>query len=160
MSPEVGLVFLLGSAPICLWIAWCDLSLMRIPNTSLVLLLLVFIVAGPVMLPLDQWGWQLLHLPMILVPAILLNVLRVIGGGDSKMIAVMSVYVPLSDATDVLFIWALATLSSILVHRVIRGLPALRPGLDNWRSWHDPGFPLGVPLAITLILHLVLVAFT
>ena len=41
-----ALVFLILTAPLCLYVTWTDLSQMRIPNLSVLILIAIFAVAG------------------------------------------------------------------------------------------------------------------
>ncbi|WP_407940885.1 prepilin peptidase [Mesobaculum littorinae] len=144
--------------PICLWVAWSDMARMKIPNLACGALVLVFLVVGPIALPLGLWGWQWVHLAVILAAGFVANLAGVMGAGDAKFAAAAAPFVPLPDAMPVVYLLAAVLLAAFAAHRAARALPALRNRVPEWESWTRRDFPMGLPLAGTLLFYLILAA--
>lgn len=155
-----ALAFLPFAAAIGFWVTWSDLARMRIPNTAVLSLLAVFLVVGPFVLPLGDWGWRWAHFAVVLVIGFVLNAGGVLGGGDAKFLAAMAPFVALADMTFFAVMLATTMIASYAGHRLFRSLPAARRLAPDWQSW-DAGkkFPMGVPLALSLVIYLALAAF-
>ena len=106
LPPQAARLFLLGLAPVCLWVALSDLRPMIIPNRAVVATFALFVVLGPWVLPWGSFGWQLLAMPIFLILGILANAMGLFGAGDAKFIAAAAPFV---------VIMALVTMALILV---------------------------------------------
>ena len=159
--------------PICLYVAFTDLRDMLIKNHAVVALAAVFAVVGLFVLPpwstewsvggvgpyvvaLPPYLWQLLHILVVLILGILLNAAGVMGAGDAKFLAAASAFVWTGDFFLMVLIVTSAVLGAFVTHRLVK-YTKLRTIAPDWESWdrgkHFPmGFPLGVSLAIYLIL--------
>ncbi|MEM8539139.1 MAG: hypothetical protein AAGF56_14915, partial [Pseudomonadota bacterium] len=74
--------FLPFVVPVCLYIAWTDLSRMKITNKAVVVLTGIFVLIAPfVLADLPLYGWQLAQLVIMLVLGIVLNAAGVMGAG-------------------------------------------------------------------------------
>ena len=154
-----ALVFAILAAPICLWVAYSDLRAMRIPNPAVYSLFGLFVLVGPVVLPLGDYLWQLLHMPVLLVLGIAINAARLVGAGDAKFLAAAGPYLWLGDLRALFLIFLTTLLAGFIAHRLARHSP-LRRLAPGWRSWSvGTKFPMGFPLAATLMIYLVLGAF-
>lgn len=155
-----ALAFLPFAAAIGFWVTWSDLAQMRISNKASLALLAVFLVVGPFVLPLGDWGWRWAHVAVVLVAGFVLNAGGILGGGDAKFLAAMAPFVALPDAAFFMILLATTMVASYVGHRLIRAMPVARRLAPDWKSW-DAGkkFPLGVPLALSLVLYLALAAF-
>ncbi|GGL75733.1 prepilin peptidase [Wenxinia marina] len=150
--------FLVPALPIGLWVAWSDLSRMKIPNKAVLALALGFAVVGPFVLPLADYGWRWVHLAVMLVVGIVANAVRLMGAGDAKFIAAAAPYVALGDLGTVALILAAASVLAFAGHRLARVSP-LRARAPDWHSWEAGNrFPFGLPLAMALIAYLALAA--
>lgn len=139
---------------ICLWVAWSDLARMKIPNKAVLALLVVFAIVGVATLPLADYGWRFSHFAVVLAVGFLMTVTGVVGAGDAKFAAAMAPFVAVADITVVAAFFALTTIVAFILHRVARITP-LRKLAPNWESWERTrDFPMGLPLAATLILYL------
>ena len=140
--------------PICLYVAYTDLSQMRITNPAVMILTLVFVVFGLVALPFDTYLWRLLHLLVVLVVGIILNAVGAMGAGDSKFIAAASPFVALGDFRFLMALFAAVLLAAFLAHRLAKISP-LRAMAPHWTSW-DQGskFPMGLALGACLAIYL------
>lgn len=148
---------LLALAPasvIAIWVAWSDLSSMKIPNKAVLALLAVFIVIGLVSFSLPEFGWRLLHFAVVLAIGFVMTVTGLVGAGDAKFAAAMAPFVALSQATNVAIMFAIATVVAFIGHRLLRATP-FRKLVPHWESWERMrDFPMGLPLAVTLIWYL------
>lgn len=154
-----ALVFLILTAPLCLYVTWTDLSQMRIPNVSVLILIAIFAVAGLFLLPLEvyamRWVWAL----GVLVVGFLMSTIGpiAIGAGDAKFAAALSLFIAKGDGLQFLVLFAGVLLVSWLVHRIAGKITLIRKATATWASWEAGKlFPMGVALAGTLILYLAL----
>ena len=156
MPQPVALWLFLVSLPACLWSAWSDLSAMKIPNKAVLLLGAAFVLAAPFLMPLEQVGWQLLQLVVVLLAGMAMNAAGLIGAGDAKFTATAAPYVMLGDIRLVILLFATVTLAAVAAHR-LAGLTPLRKLAPEWQSWTRKGdFPMGLPLGFTLSLYLLI----
>jgi prepilin peptidase CpaA len=160
MTAQTALWFLPAVIPIALFIAWNDMRSMKITNNSVLILLVAFAVIGPFAFGFQQYLWQWLHLPVVLVVCMALWALRVMGGGDAKMIAAMSPMFMAQDFVLIMIIFAASLISALAVHSLFR-FTALKDFAPNWKSWHAGRyFPKGLPLSMTLVFYLCIAAFS
>lgn len=160
LDPVAARVFLPFVLLIGLYVSWSDLRAMRIPNASVLLLALVFIVLGPFLLPLDVYGFRLIHLVVMLVGGIILTALRVMGAGDAKFMAAAAPFVSLVDLRLIFMILAACMLAAFVTHRLIKRTPLRRlaPDWESWEREHD--FPMGTALSTALTLYVGLAAYS
>ena len=111
ITTYAALWFLPFVLPICVWIAWSDLRIMKIPNLAVMALVAVFLVVGLVALPLADYPWRLLHLAIVLVIGIVMNAAGMIGAGDAKFTAAAAPFVAIGDLQLLLVILAADGLS-------------------------------------------------
>ncbi|MEM7488685.1 MAG: prepilin peptidase [Pseudomonadota bacterium] len=154
-----GLVFGLLSLPICLWVAYTDLSEMKIRNQAVIALVAVFAVAGVFLLPFGDYAWRWTHLVVVLGLGFLLNTMGALGAGDAKFAAAMAPFVALGDLAEVLGLFAGLLILSWLLHRIARSIGPVRNLAPDWKSWGEKkNFPMGVTLAATHMTYLGLAA--
>lgn len=143
--------------PLCFYVAFTDLSRMKITNQTVIALALVFVVIGPFALPsFDIYLWRLAQLAIMLGLGIALNAIGAMGAGDAKFIAAAAPYVALGDLRLIMALLAAALLAAFVTHRIARATP-LRKLAPHWTSW-DQGkkFPMGLALGMALALYLIL----
>lgn len=158
MPAKAAVWLFLGSLPICFWVILSDLRAMRIPNTSVMALVTIFVLIGVWVLPLPVLASQLINLVVVLLLGIVLNAAGVFGAGDAKFAAAAAPFVMLQDAGFVLMLLALNLLAAFLTHR-IAGRTALRNLAPGWESWErKKDFPMGLSLGSTLSIYLGLAA--
>lgn len=158
LSSTAALWFLPLVLPISLWVAWSDMATMKIPNKAVLALIAVYLVVGLIALPFATWAWQLTHFAVILVFGFLLTMVGVMGAGDAKFAAAAAPFVMLADGINVLAIFAISTIFGFASHRLARVSP-LRNLVPHWESWErTKEFPMGYPLALTLVAYLALAA--
>ncbi len=158
LPAQAALAFLPFVIPVCLWVAWSDMARMKIPNKAVLALVGVYLVVGPVALPVELWvqGW--LHLAVVLAVGFVLNMLGALGAGDAKFAAAAAPFVAFADAGVLLFLLAATLLAALATHRLARAIPALRESTSHWESWRSPKFPMGLALAPALLFYLILAA--
>ena len=142
--------------PICLYVAFTDLALMKITNQAVILLALVFVVIGFFLMPFQDYLWRLAALVIVLVVGIILNAAGVLGAGDAKFIAAAAPYVALGDLRLMMALFMATLLAAAVAHRGAKYTP-LRRLAPHWESWErGKKFPMGLPLGMTLATYLVL----
>ncbi|WP_308915658.1 prepilin peptidase [Jannaschia sp. LMIT008] len=160
LPPVQGLVFGLASLPICLWVAWTDLSALKIRNSAVLSLLAVFAAGGLVLIgPNADLAWRIVPFAAVLVIGFALTAGGVMGAGDAKFAAAMAPFVAPGDAGAMVAILCVWLVASFAVHRAARAVPAVRGLASGWDSFAPgPAFPMGVPLAGAHVTYLLLAA--
>ena len=158
-TPLQGAAFGALALPICLWVAYTDLSAMRIRNEAVLALMAVFVAVGPFVLPLDAYAWRFVHLAAVLAIGFGLTSIGAIGAGDAKFAAAMAPFVALPDTGRLALLFAALLVATYAAHRLARMVPAVRALAPGWRSWSEPrDFPMGITLGATLAAYLALAA--
>lgn len=155
-SAHAALWLLIFSTPIALFVAWSDLRAMRIPNLSVLALLVVYAVVGALTLPLSDWAWSWLHFAVVLVVGFALSLTGGFGAGDAKFAAAMAPFIALGDLRLFLVLLSAVVLAAFIAHRTLRAIPAMRRATPDWASWERREFPFGLALGPALIFYLVL----
>lgn len=151
-----ALAFLPFVLPICFYVAFTDLREMRITNQAVVALVGIFLLVGPFVMPLPEYGWRWLHLLGMLVVGIVLNAGGAMGAGDAKFIAAAAPFINPGDLPLVIKLLAAVLLAAVATHRLAKHTPLRRlaPHWDSWSKKRD--FPMGLALGTTLALYLLL----
>lgn len=153
---DLALPLFILSLPICVWVAWSDMRAMRIPNYAVLALVAIFLVVAPFVMPLQAIGWQLSHLVIILLVGIALNAAGLVGAGDAKFAAAAAPYIAFGDIRFLIALFAACLLAGYATHRIAKFSP-LRRMAPDWESWNRKrDFPMGLPLAATLSIYLLL----
>lgn len=157
ITAQEALWFLPFVLPICFYVAFTDLALMKITNKAVLVLGAVFVLLGPIVLPsIDLYFWRLLQIVVVLVAGIALNAAGVMGAGDAKFLAAAAPYVALGDLRLMAVLFAMVLFAAYVSHRVVRMTP-LRNLAPHWVSWSEKKrFPLGLALGPALALYLCL----
>ncbi len=161
LTPFAALWFLPFVVPVCLWVAWSDLRTMLIPNRAVLVLVAIFALVGLYVFPTwNEYLWRWSHLGIVLVIGIGLNAAGLVGAGDAKFMAASAPFIALGDLFFLLILFIACLIAGYALHRIARNsrLRALAP---DWKSW-DSGrrFPMGFPLAATLVAYLVVAALS
>lgn len=146
--------FLPFVTPIAIWVAWSDMKYMKIPNKAVLALAAVFLVIGPIALPLEVYAWRWLHLAIVLAVGFVVSSAGLVGAGDAKFAAAMAPFFALADLRLVLALLAACILGAVASHRAMRGFAPFRKRTPDWESWTHPAFPMGLALAGTLLFYL------
>ncbi len=164
MSLEItvwsALWFLPFVLPVCVYVCWSDMRAMRIPNQSVMALVVIFLVIGLIALPLAEYPWRLLQLVIILVAGFVMNATGLVGAGDAKFAAAAAPFIHPSDSLLVLILFAATLLAAFSAHRLAKHTPLRRlaPAWESWTTGSD--FPMGLALGGTMAIYLVLGAVT
>jgi len=154
MTATAALWFLPAVIPIAIYVAWSDLQRMKIPNIAVYALVICFAVIGLIALPLPQYLWHWSHLVIVLLVGIILNAAGVMGAGDAKFMAAAAPFVAVADLQLVMALFAACLLAGFVTHRIVKFSP-LRQLVPHWESWTSgKRFPMGFPLAMTLVFYL------
>ena len=155
LSATAALWFLPFVLPLCLYVAYTDLSRMKITNKTVLALGAVYVLLGPFILPtMEIYLWGFVKFGVILVIGFILNAIGSMGAGDSKFLAFSAPYIMIEDIRLLMFVFTAVLISAFATHRLVRasGLKNLAP---DWKSWEDGNrFPLGLALGPTLALYL------
>ena len=158
MDMSAALWFLPFVLPISLWAAWSDMKFMKIPNQSVLALLLVFALVGLIALPFGDYLWRWTHALAILAVGFIANMVRLVGAGDAKFAAAMAPFVAVGDLQLFLPLFAAILLGAFAAHRLLKHVPAYRAASADWLSWGRQDFPMGLALSGTLAFYLLMVA--
>ncbi len=155
---STALWFLPFVLPICLYVAWSDMKYMKIPNTSVLALLAVFVVVGLIALPLELYFWRYANFALVLLIGFLMTAARLVGAGDAKFAAAMAPFIAPQDGMLVLTLFAAVLLAAYVAHKIAGSIPAVRKATPDWVSWSvgNKKFPMGLALGGTLAFYLLL----
>lgn len=158
MTAQAAFWFLPAVIPIAIFISWNDMRSMKITNNSVIVLIATYALLGPFAFGFEMYLWQWLHFPIVLVVCLILWMLRLMGGGDAKMIAAMAPFFVVADLELILRLFVACLISALIVHSLFRFTPLKKP-VAEWQSWNAGRyFPKGFPLSMTLLLYLVFAA--
>lgn len=157
--PQAYLALLICTLPICAWVCWSDLRTMKIPNTAVYAMAVIFLVVGFLVFPTVPWAWRWLNLLVVLGIGFVMNATLNVGAGDVKFAAAAAPYISVSHLPLVLPLFAAFLLGAFAAHRVLRAVPAVRAATPDWVSWRRKDFPMGLALVGTFITYMALMAF-
>ena len=142
--------------PVLCAVAWNDLRHMRIPNLLVLLALGLFVICMP-LLGWTEIAWRLGVAFAVLVLGSIGFALRLVGGGDVKMLAALMLFVPSQTLNGFGYGLALALVLGVVFVLALRAMPFPRGG--DLAVIRSPGkFPMGVSIALAGILHATLIA--
>jgi prepilin peptidase CpaA len=154
--PELAAwLFLPFALAIGVWVSWSDMKFMKIPNKAVVALLLVWVLAGVLVMPFQSWLWGFALGAAVLVAGFVANAVGLLGAGDAKFAAAMAPFFIAADPRFVLGLYAACLLGAFFSHRLMRLIPPFRSATEDWASWTHKDFPMGLALSGTLIFFLI-----
>ncbi|MEX0302383.1 MAG: prepilin peptidase [Leisingera sp.] len=148
MSAYAGFVPLAAVGPLLIWAGINDLRQLRIPNWLVLCMAAVFLLTAP-LLPLPETGMRLLAAGVVALICAALFHLRVIAGGDVKMMSVAILFVPSSALSA--FGWCFSAAMIAVVIAV--AAPRVSPPATtvNWAAVQAPGsLPMGAAISLGL----------
>lgn len=145
--------WLLALTPVCFWVAWSDLSSMKIPNKSVLAAIAVFAVVGLIALPFADYLWRWLQFAVVLGIGFILSLTRLVGAGDAKFAAAMALFIAPADIPVFLMMFSVILVVTFAIHRIARAVPAIRNAFPTWESWSRAEFPMGIALAPSLMAY-------
>lgn len=144
--------------PICLYVAFSDIRTMKIPNKAVYAMVAVFAVVGYIVFPFDVYLWRWAHLATVLIIGMVLNAARLMGAGDAKFVTAAAPLIAVSDTMFVMTLLLGCVIVGWTLHRLAKKSP-LRAKFPDWKSWESGNrFPMGFPLAMTLVAYLTIQA--
>ncbi len=151
-----AMVFLPFVLPICFYVAFTDLREMRITNQAVVTLAVIYLLLGPFLMPLPDYGWGFVRLIVALLIGIVLNAGGAMGAGDAKFIAAAAPFIHTGDVEILIKLLAAVLLAAVVTHRLAKYTPLKRLA-PHWTSWSKKrDFPMGLALGVTLAFYLIL----
>jgi len=151
-----ALWFLPIAFPIGIWVAFSDLSRMKIPNIAVMALFIGFLIIGPIALPFGEYWHRALAALAVLLAGLVVYSVGGIGAGDIKFTAAMTPYFHGGDLSAIFILAAGVLFGAVITHRLAKRIGALRRATPNWVSWDHKKFPMGFALAGILIFYLLL----
>lgn len=142
------LLLLLFFLPIIFGSAISDFNHLKIRNVQVIVGLAVFLVISPFLLDLNEISFRLLSAVLTFGICFILFSLRLIGGGDAKMMPVVLLFVPSDEVVLFLRIFAGALLLVSLGALFIQRTPRLRRA--GWTTAQERRqVPVGVAMALS-----------
>jgi prepilin peptidase CpaA len=152
-----ALILLVPVLPIAIWAAVSDMKRMKIPNQAVLAMAAVWPALGWLAVPTwAAWFWGFAIMAIALGIGFLMWSTMKFGGGDAKYAAAMAGIFVGADVLWLLAMIAGVMLASVVVHRVARGIPAVRRATPDWKSWEERlFFPFGFALSGIVVFYLV-----
>lgn len=151
------LVPLVLNTPILLFAAVSDLRGLKIPNKLALISVVVFCLTCP-LLPFPEVVARLLAAAATFAVLIVMFALRLLGGGDVKILAALMLFIPSYSLPLFGFVLSIALLISIallvLARAIVRATETGFAGFDA-----NGAVPMGVPIAWAGIAHLIALVF-
>lgn len=161
MTAEAAYWFLPAVIPFSIYVAWRDLSTMKIPNKANMVLLGIYAILGLFAFPFDVYLWQWLHVPIVFAVGLVMWAGRLMGAGDVKFLVAASPFFVVSSLDDGYFLILLYTSSlfaGLIVFTLFKVTPILHKPVAEWESLHQGRrLPKG-PMLVTVLLSYLLLA--
>lgn len=152
-------LFLIVMLPVWIYTAWYDMARLKILNGLVIFVFGVFVVLGPLVLPMPVYFGQLVQAVIVFAVILVLYAAGTMGGGDAKFIAAASPYFMRADVTLIIALFLACGLAAIAAHRLFLLFGADR-AVPLWTSWRSgKRFPLGYALGGIVTFYLALAAF-
>jgi prepilin peptidase CpaA len=127
ITPTGALILLVPVLPIAIWAATSDMKRMKIPNKSVLAMAAVWPALGWLAVPTwTAWFWGFAIMAIVLAALYLLYTTGTFGAGDAKYAAAMSGIFVGAPIGFLLALIASSMIGALLLHRVMRGIPAIR----------------------------------
>lgn len=156
LEPTDALILLVPVLPIAVWAAVADMKRMKIPNQAVLAMAAIWPLAGWLLVPWTAWFWGLALMAIVFVAGFLLYLTGTFGAGDAKYSAAMAGFFVGGNIGEILLIIFVCMISSLVIHRLLRSIPAVTRATPDWESWTKRRyFPFGLALSGILIFYLV-----
>lgn len=133
--------------PLLVVVMLCDLRLLRIPNWLVLLFLVVFLATVPFQIPGGDLALRVVAGVVVFALCLGAFALRVLGGGDVKLLAVLVLFVPPPLLAPFALLLSGAMILSLVALALIRRRTNGRAG--RWRGLTERRrFPLGLPIGL------------
>jgi prepilin peptidase CpaA len=152
-----ALILLVPVLPLAIWAATNDLKYMKIPNKAVMALAAVWPLLGWLAVATwTAWLWGFALMAIVLVAGYLLYTGGGFGAGDAKYAAAMAPIFVGADIAWLLLLIAGCLIGALIVHRIMRSIPAVRRMTPDWKSWTEKRyFPLGFAMSGIVVFYLV-----
>lgn len=128
-------------------VIYFDLRFMRLPNVLSLAFVLVFAATVAWTLPMEELLWRLGIGLAVLVVGIAANALRLLGGGDVKVLAALVLFFPRAELLSFTYIFCISMIVGIVLLLAIRR--ALRRYDPAWRGLREGGkYPMGISIGL------------
>lgn len=145
MSPQLVPLILLS--PILLVTAYFDLKYMRIPDILSLGAIGLFVISI-FLIGLPEAGMRLGAAFVVFVVGLGAFALRMVGGGDVKMLAVLMLFIPSGIWTLHALVFSASLAAGLVLISAWRALPFLH--VHGWVSLASPrAFPMGISIALS-----------
>lgn len=146
----MGLGPLMLISPLLLLAAYCDLRFLRIPNIISLAIIAIFVVSILIATPVDLMT-RLLVAAVVFGSGFLAFALRLIGGGDVKLLSALVLFVPTHGLPLFANLFSAALLVGVASIIALRRSPLI--GKLDWKSLSQPrAFPMGLSIALAGII--------
>lgn len=149
-----ALWFLPFCVPIALWVSYTDLKYMKIRNNACLAMIAVYAVIGWPAMGMHAWLWGWAIMAVVIVLGFFGNAIGLFGAGDAKFGAAMAGVFSGGDPVFIALLYAGCSIVALVGQRVVRNLPVVRRIAPDWVSWSSKKFPMGLALAMMLLLYL------
>jgi prepilin peptidase CpaA len=141
--------------PIAIWVGWSDMKSMKIPNKAVMAMVGVWVLFGWLCHSWQAWGWGFALGAIVLVVGFVMSNFRMLGAGDAKFAAAMAPFFTGGQTVTVLMVVASCLIGAVVLHRILRAIPAVRTATPDWVSWTHHKFPAGLAVGgMSIIYHL------
>ncbi len=142
-------------APLLVAVILYDLRFMRIPNVLVKLVLIVAVVSLIPALEVPELIWRTVAAAVVFAVTLTLFALRLMGGGDVKLLAVLTLFIPTGALAHFALIFSVGIFAGVAILKALR--VGLRHRETNWRSLQDhTRFPLGLSIGMSGLAFIVL----
>ncbi len=141
--------------PIAIWVSYTDLKYMKIRNNACLAMIAVWAVLGWPAVGMNYWLWGFAIMAIVLVLGFLGNAVGMFGAGDAKFAAAMSGVFVGGDPVRIAVLYAVCSILALILQRIARNLPFVLRIAPDWVSWTSKKFPMGLALAMMLIVYLI-----
>lgn len=136
--------------PILLYTIYTDLSDLRIPNSAVILLAIVFIATQLPFMPLPELAWRILAALFVFGLSFVVFALHLLGGGDVKLLPAVVLFVPSNAWAQFVLALSVSVILTLTVLRLVRGFT----GGGRWLSVNQSArYPLGPAIALAALIY-------
>ncbi len=140
--------------PIAIWVSYTDLKYMKIRNNACLAMIAVWAIVGWPAVGMHYWLWGFAIMAIVLVLGFFGNAVGMFGAGDAKFGAAMAGVFVGGDPWFIALLYAGCSIVALVGQRIARRMPVVLRIAPDWVSWSSKKFPMGLALAMMLILYL------
>ena len=143
-------------SPLLIYMGYCDLRYMRIPNTLVLAMVGVFALTAP-FLPIESVGARVLAASFVFAIGFVTFALRLFGGGDVKALTALMLFIPPQTWPIFGLVFSASMLLGIVFVVTMQTVSSQQH--SGWVSLRARGmFPMGISIAASGLLHPVVIA--